>query len=223
MSDLKAILRNLPIIKAGTFTVSSATVPADTARTEGDDFCKGCLIMPVEGAAAFQPRPISAFTSGTDVFTLGEPFTVAPGLVGYVILAAGVSVQQLQDIFDLVNAILVLQETGGTLTADGTEQDLFIIDAPGASIKPADLYIDLDNMTTVDADAVTIREYYRIADGGAWRLLDANSYAGDDGGLTDGRVMILVELSHTRYGVRVTLEQTAGVNKDFPWEPFVYR
>lgn len=75
-------------IASGTFTTSSATVPADTGRTEASQYWNGCLLMPTTGACAYQPRLIRVFATTTGIFTLDAdmPFTAAPGLVDYIIL-----------------------------------------------------------------------------------------------------------------------------------------
>ena len=87
MSYVKGIL-GTAIIACGTFTTSSATVPADTGRTEATGWFNGSLIMPLTGAVAFQPRVIACHDSIGDVFTIDDdaPFTAATGLVTYVIL-----------------------------------------------------------------------------------------------------------------------------------------
>ncbi|MBU1067112.1 hypothetical protein KKE60_04965, partial [Patescibacteria group bacterium] len=76
------------ILGRGTLTTSSATVPADNARTEGNDYFNGCLLMPTEGVCRFQPRRIVDYTGAGGVFTLdpNNPFTAAPGLVDYIII-----------------------------------------------------------------------------------------------------------------------------------------
>lgn len=118
----------------------------------------------------------------------------------------------------IVDAFLALSATGGTLTADGTEQTLFISDEPLGSAMGRRLYIDLDAMA--GGDTTVIRVYYRLSDGGALQLLDYNSYTGADGGLSNGIKLIAVDLGPYRHGVRVTLEQTAGVNRAYPFEFF---
>ena len=72
----------------GTFTTSSATVPADTGRTEADNYFNGDLIVPLTGAIIRQARVIADFTNVGGVFTLDaqNPFTAVPGFVDYVIL-----------------------------------------------------------------------------------------------------------------------------------------
>lgn len=113
-------------------------------------------------------------------------------------------------------ARLELSESGGTLVADGTEQNIYIANAPTAVIDPVILYVNLDNMQV--GDATIIKVYYRIASGGAWLLHDFQGFANADGELTNGKVLISIDLSHTRYGIRVTLQQTAGANRSYLWQ-----
>jgi len=72
----------------GTLDTSSATVPADSTRTEGNDYFNGALFMTTEGADRFQPRRIVDYTGAGGIFTLdpNNPLNAAPGLVDYVIL-----------------------------------------------------------------------------------------------------------------------------------------
>jgi hypothetical protein len=117
------------------------------------------------------------------------------------------------------NALLTLAETGGTLTADGNEQTLYIDNAPLGVHKPRTVLIDLDNMA--GGDTTELRVYYRLNAGGALQLLDLNQYVGADGGLANGRVLVAIDLYETRFGVQVTLEQSAGVNRTYDWAIFV--
>lgn len=200
----------------GTLDTSSTTVPADSARAgayphENNDYFKGCLLMPVAGNCQFQPRPIRSYAAATGVFTLDEPFSQAPGTVDYVIIRSAYPVQRLIDIFDIVNAILLEAETGGTLTADGTEQDIYINNAPAGIFEPLIVNIDCTNMAA--GDVTVLRTYYRITSGGNLRKKDEVTLNGaQDPALKN------VLLEPNRYGVQVTLEQTAGVNRDYDWE-----
>lgn len=117
-----------------------------------------------------------------------------------------------------INALLVLSSTGGTVTANGQEQTLYIDDEPLGCWEPLVLWVDLDNMQA--GDTTNIRAYHRLRDGGALELWDYNSYTGADGGLTNGRTAIKVDLGPNRHGFQVTLEQSAGVNRDYDWELF---
>lgn len=85
---IKGIL-GAKVIAEGTFTTSDATVPIDTGRTEASLWFDGCILMPIAGAVAFQPRRIMTWDGILDRFFLdpNHPFTAAPGLVDYVVLA----------------------------------------------------------------------------------------------------------------------------------------
>ena len=109
-----------------------------------------------------------------------------------------------------IDGILTFKELAvGTLTADGTEQTVVEV----TTIGTLEGYIDLANMQA--GDSVTIREYVRLKSGGTYRLYDSATY-------TDAQTkpaLHIVKLP-TRYGLRVTLEQTAGVNRDYDYNFF---
>jgi len=109
-----------------------------------------------------------------------------------------------------IDDIFTFEELGvGTLTADGTEQTVVEV----TTIGTLEGYIDLANMQA--GDSVTIREYIRLKSGGTYRLYDSATY-------TDAQTkpaLHLVKLP-TKYGIRVTLEQTAGVNRDYDYNFF---
>ena len=139
------------------------------------------------------------------------------GLTDQSIATAGVdnTVDQIQT---QTNAILSLSSTGGTLTASGAEQTLYIDDEPLGCFDARVLYVSLDNMA--GGDTTVFRVYYRIADGGALLQEDYQTYTGADGGLANGNVLIAIDLGPNRHGIRVSLDQTAGVNRDYAWEFF---
>ena len=216
LGNLGDILQKLQgsVIAQGTFTTSSLTVPADTGRAEGNQFFKGCILMPIAGAIAYQPRPIRAFTTVTGVFGLDEPFTVLPGLVDYVILASDYPTQRLIDIFNLVNAMLVTTETGGTITTDGGVQDVYINNAPAGVFEPLKVMVDLSGMTV--AETVVLRTYYRIAPSPAtMKQKDQVVFQG-----VQGLPLKNIELEPNRYGIQVTLECTIGGPINIPWASF---
>ena len=124
----------------------------------------------------------------------------------------------LTQILSTVRAILPLSETGGLLTADGTEQTLHINNAPLGNREPRTLLVDLDNMA--GGDTTVIRVYYRITAGGGLQLEDFQSYTGADGGLANSIKLVAINLNPNRFGVQITLEQTAGVNRTYRWEYF---
>lgn len=202
-------------VASGYLTTSSTTVPADTGRGEGNDFFKGCILMPLAGAAAYQPRPIRSFTSVTGVFILDEPLTIAPGLMPYIILASDYPVQRLLDIFNLVNAMLESTETGGTITTDGAEQNIYINNAPAGVFEPLMIKLNLTNQLA--AATLRVRTYYHIRPGGALLLQDDVNYVG-----VVTPPLIHIDLDPNRYGIQVTEELTAGANFALDWE-VIYR
>jgi len=105
---------------------------------------------------------------------------------------------------------MVLEEHAvGTLTADGTEQDVTELTVLGT----LEGWIDLANMTS--GDTVTIREYARIREDGAYRLYDSADYSG-----AQVKPALHVVKLPTKYGIKVTLQQTAGVYKTFNYNFF---
>ncbi len=123
----------------------------------------------------------------------------------------------LQEDMDAVEAIAaaegILEETGGTLTTDGTEQNVYINDAPRGIYEPRWFNINFANHTVTEA--VTIKVYYRNIDGGGWVQDDSQSFVG-----VPVNLLISVALKPNRYGCRVTVERTAGTNRAYVWEVF---
>ena len=113
----------------------------------------------------------------------------------------------------IVEAEAILEETGGTLTTDGTEQNVYINNAPGGVYEPRWFNINFANHTITEA--VTIKVYYRNVDGGAWVQDDSQAFVG-----VPVNLLISVELKPNRFGCRVTAEKTAGTNRAYVWEVF---
>ena len=95
----------------------------------------------------------------------------------------------------------------GTKTADGTEQDLVSVTGRGKY----EGWIDLANMQA--GDTVVVKEYVRLKSGGSWRLYATATY-------TDAQTEPAIHPTRklSEYGWRVTLQQTAGVNRDYDYE-----
>jgi len=97
--------------------------------------------------------------------------------------------------------------TEGTLTADGTEQDIINTTVEGAY----EGYIDLTNMAS--GDEVRIRVYIQINSVGALRkVYDQNFIGGQDPPLC------YIHRRTARYGYRVTLQQVAGTYRSFDYQ-----
>ncbi len=104
----------------------------------------------------------------------------------------------------------ILEETGGTLTTDGTEQNVYINNAPGGVYDPRWFNINFANHTVTEA--VTIKVYYRNVDGGGWVQDDSQAFVG-----VPVNLLISVALKTDRFGTRVTVEKTAGTNRAYVW------
>ena len=126
-------------------------------------------------------------------------------------------IEALQADVDAIEAIAeaeaILEETGGTITTDGTEQNVYINNAPGGIYVPRWFNINFANHTVTEA--VTIRVYYRNVDGGGWVQDDSQGFVG-----VPVNLLISVQLKPARYGCRVTVEKTAGTNRAYVWEIF---
>lgn len=123
------------------------------------------------------------------------------------IISSGIG---LQAIFNLVNAIFTTYETGGTLAATGGVDDVYRVDPPIGIFKPLCVKIDTTNMQA--GDQITINIYERIIAGGALILSDQVAFAG-----VQAIPLKTIDLDPNRFGVQVTLQQTAGVNRDYDW------
>ena len=112
----------------------------------------------------------------------------------------------------MTDSLPILTETGGTVTTDGTEQNVYINATPDGVYKPICVTI---NFTAQQAGEETIvRLYYDNAPGGAGLLLvDELTFAG-----VIAPAMIVVDLDPNRYGIAVTIERTAGVARAYPWD-----
>jgi len=96
--------------------------------------------------------------------------------------------------------------SSATLTADGSEQN--VLDTSG--LGEYEGYVDLTNMTI--GDAITIKEYIKLKTGGGWRQYSHNLYSD---GQSEPAVHQVRKLS--KHGVRISLKQTAGVNRDYDY------
>lgn len=147
-------------------------------------------------------------------FTTGTDYSPVSKRNGWLQESLGITSSSsiiIANIFNHVNALLTLTETGATITTDGTEQDLYINNAPSGVYKPLILQLDFTNQTA--AETVVVREYYRIKSGGGFIKKDEVTFAGVQSPLLKN-----VELEPNRFGVQVTIEKTVGVNKAYDWE-----
>lgn len=234
------------ILGFGTLDTSSATVPADSTRTEGNDYFNGCLLMTTEGAVRFQPRRIVDYVTATGVFTIdpNNPFTAVPGLVDYIIIggqtefvpaadavinrtpsdvlgnksdtaiaapdAVSSAMRYLKGILTLAGVVPAWgAEQSGTLLATGVENEVLLT----AETEDFELYCDIDLVNMAGGDTTVIRVYKRV-DGATLRLADEQTFAGAQTILV---YSIGPEKGSLAMDIRVTLQQTAGVMRNYPW------
>lgn len=97
----------------------------------------------------------------------------------------------------------------GTLIADGTEQTLAELLTTGYLSGN----VDLSNLQA--GDTVRIREYVRIKSGGDYKLYDYADYSG-----VQSRPAMYVARLPSKYGVKITLQQTAGTYRSYDYHFF---
>jgi len=118
------------------------------------------------------------------------------------------------DILAIANGLPTLSETGGTVTTDGTEQNVYINNTPLGIFRPVCVKIDFTNHTA--GETVVVREYYRIKAGIAAPIRqNSTTHAG-----VPANPLINIDLQPNRFGIKVTIEKTAGANRDYDWEAF---
>ena len=145
---------------------------------------------------------------GTDKGDLA--LAAALAVVGADVLTVDTVVDAIRVVTD---ATPVLEETGGTITSDDSEQDVYINNAPEGVYVPNYVSIDFSNNTV--AQSAVIKQYRRYKTGGDWILIDESDPIV---GLPDP-AGIDIELKPNRYGIKVTLDVT-GASKTYDWTAF---
>ena len=118
----------------------------------------------------------------------------------------------IQAIFDLVAAELVLNETGGivTSTGPGTEDNIYINNAPAGEFHPMVVTIDMSDLAAGETATVRVRK--RINAAGALEIIGPPViFAG-----VQAEPLKDIELQPNRFGCSVTIEGTAAVI--YEWE-----
>jgi len=111
------------------------------------------------------------------------------------------------------DAEAILSEIAGQIATDGNVQNLYIAEAPAGIFRPICVKIDFTNHTA--GETVVIKTHYRIAPGGAHIEHDSVTYAG-----VVSPELINIDLEPNRYGIKVTIQKTAGTNRAYDWEVF---
>lgn len=99
----------------------------------------------------------------------------------------------------------------GTLSADGTEQTIDTLQpgVPGFAFW----YVDLENMAA--GDTVVIREKVDVDNDSTFEQFQSVTYSDSQTNPVVSQSANLLTLADV--DVRITLEQTAGTNRDYPW------
>ena len=115
---------------------------------------------------------------------------------------------------EVTDSEAILTEVTGTITTDGNEQTFYTEENPAGIFEPRCCKIDFTNQTATET--VDIKVYYRIAPGGAMILQSNTTFAG-----AQDPDLINVGLEPNRYGIRITIQNTAvGVHRAYDWEVF---
>ena len=208
--------------KVTTYTDTTHFKMSTLSGQFGNDFFNNWYVYVVRDAggagAAPQgeaPKPISDYTSSDGTF-VHTAFTV-PLAVGDEVLILQEAIASVitssttvNNIFDLVNAILTLTETGGTITTNGALQTLYINNTPAGIFQPRKLLIDFTNHAI--GDVMIIRTYYRINPAGGLIKQDEESIVGPRDPAT-----ITIYLEDNRFGYEVTIEKTVGADLTYDW------
>ena len=111
----------------------------------------------------------------------------------------------------LGDVLMEITEDNATLTATGSEQTVYA-HVPASNVEiPDTVHLDLTNMA--EGDILVLRLYRKVKSGGAYILSDIKTFTG-----AQAVPGIKVQGEMTLYGWKVTMEQTAGVNRDYDWE-----
>ena len=115
---------------------------------------------------------------------------------------------------EVTDSEAILTETSGSITTTAAEQNVYVNIAPAGVFRPVCFKIDMTNQTATET--VVLRTYYQIAPGGALVLEDTVTYAG-----VISPELITVDLEPNRYGIAITLQNTAiGTHRAYDWEVF---
>lgn len=191
-------LKDALILARGTFTTSSATVPADTGRTEANDYWNGCYLVPTAGAIIGQPRQIVDFANAGGVFTLDAdvPFTAVPGTVAYVIIPGPGYIAPTADSTANTTPAHVTGRKTDAAVADTIEGAAMTTQSLHAMLKAALQRLGTDNANNTAATTLVAAN----KDGSLFERLEAMAIAQMNGGIS---------VNHPNY-LKVTADMTSA-------------
>lgn len=117
------------------------------------------------------------------------------------------------DRLDIIEAFDTPIEGTHTPSALNTEEDVILDEPVGDPLRYLEGFIDLTNMAA--GDTVVLREYLSLVTPVSYVQYAEETYS-------DAQALpaLYVRTKPGRYGIRVSLEQTAGTIKDFPFQFF---
>ena len=199
------------------------TFAASSLKGYSDEYFKDWYVYVVRDSAGAgaapqnePPSQITSYTSSTGTFTHAA-FTVPLAVSDEVIILQPTigsvisSSTTIDNIFSIVNALLTLTETGGTITTDGLLQSLYINNAPAGIFQPRKLLLDFTNHAI--GDTMIIRTYYRLNAAGGLIKQDEETIVG-----VQDPSIITIDLEDNRFGYEVTIHKTVGANLAYDYE-----
>jgi hypothetical protein len=113
-------------------------------------------------------------------------------------------------IYNLANSVQTLTETGGTITTDGGAQDIYHVATPMGLFRPIAFKIDCSAMAAADVMHITVLE--RIVAGGGMVISDFVELSG-----VQAVPLKTIHLDPNRFGIEITIHETAGAHVAYPW------
>jgi len=108
----------------------------------------------------------------------------------------------------------LVQESEGTLPADGTEQTVYANTADYAVFQ---VTISLTNMAA--GDVTTVRVYTKVKTTGSYEEIFSGTYANAQG----AAAVIRTPADEAQNDWKVTLQQSAGTNRNYDWHAATYQ
>lgn len=102
------------------------------------------------------------------------------------------------------------EDSLGTLTATGSEDEV------RESLVEGKLHAFIDLTAMLASDSITVRQYMKIKPAGSYVKYAEEVFAD-----VQSLPMLYIVTKPSKNGIRITLEQTAGTNRDYDWETFI--
>jgi len=102
------------------------------------------------------------------------------------------------------------EDSLGTLSATGSE------DTVRESTDEGKLHCFIDLTAMEAADSITVRQFMKIKAAGSYIKYAEETYSD-----VQSLPMLYIITKPSKHGIKVTLEQIAGTNRDYDWETFI--